>query len=243
MQPVQSRSYASTLAHSPIAAIAATCVAASFFAIARACGKIAPKTFYASLGGSALLSLGIVCVMWKRLKFEITLEWTKLNSKDWYNEIPLPGNHDEDVKLYLGALPIEGKPQTEISTNYISLIEQDELMPTPFSHPITIKKNFRRIIETPDFEPVSTDNLREAIDAIRYCLTKMQVPTYVHCKAGRGRSAMAVIGYFMKHHGMSYDDAFSYVNKHRPQINMNTAQEARMREFGDILKKGTQASC
>ncbi|MCB1108983.1 MAG: hypothetical protein KDK44_04935, partial [Chlamydiia bacterium] len=124
MQPVQSRSYASTLAHSPIAAIAATCVAASFFAVARACGKISPKTFYASLCVGALLNLGIACVMWKRLKFEITLEWTKLSSGNTYDAIPFSLSNPET--LFLGRLPLLGDELPSYA-EYISLVERSEL--------------------------------------------------------------------------------------------------------------------
>lgn len=233
MQSVQSRSYLSTLAHSPSVYITTSVVAAGFFAAARYFGKITPKTFYASLGIAGLVGTGVTIMCWNRLKFEITLEWTKWTSNDWYNEIPLPDNKNEDVKLYLGALPIQGKPQPEAST-FISLVEKSELNPTPLSTP---KQDLKRIlIETPDFEPVSIENMLKAIFRINYSLITTKKPAYVHCKAGRGRSAMAVIGYLMMHHSMSYNEAYDHVKKHRPQINMNAAQQAQMKAFEVTLK-------
>ena len=45
--------------------------------------------------------------------------------------------------------------------------------------------------------------------------------TYVHCKAGRGRSTTLVLCYLIKQAGMTPEEAFAYVRSRRPQVLSN----------------------
>ena len=60
---------------------------------------------------------------------------------------------------------------------------------------------------------------------------------YVHCKAGRGRSASLVVAYLMLEHDWSLAKAFSVVRKSRPCIHFNRNQRAAVQRFVDAEKK------
>ncbi|KAI3713293.1 hypothetical protein L1987_71867 [Smallanthus sonchifolius] len=60
----------------------------------------------------------------------------------------------------------------------------------------------------------SIDDICEAVNFI-HGKTLLKQATYVHCKAGRGRSTTIVICYLIQHRHMSPDDAYAYrQNKH-----------------------------
>ena len=44
--------------------------------------------------------------------------------------------------------------------------------------------------------------------------------TYVHCKAGRGRSTTVVLCYLVKYKGMTPGEALAMVRSKRPQIHL-----------------------
>ncbi|KAL9268721.1 Phosphatidylglycerophosphate phosphatase PTPMT1-like protein [Drosera capensis] len=48
--------------------------------------------------------------------------------------------------------------------------------------------------------------------------------TYVHCKAGRGRSTTVVLCYLVQHKGMTPDVAYSYVKSIRPRVLLASSQ-------------------
>mmetsp|Transcript_32759 Transcript_32759/g.58692 ORF Transcript_32759/g.58692 Transcript_32759/m.58692 type:complete len:236 (-) Transcript_32759:1421-2128(-) len=48
--------------------------------------------------------------------------------------------------------------------------------------------------------------------------------TYVHCKAGRGRSATVVVCYMVRHKGMTPEEAVEFVREKRPQISLASGQ-------------------
>lgn len=98
--------------------------------------------------------------------------------------------------LYLGVMPREsfGEQFSRLSLNegqftVVSLLED-------FEHAITIPFGEVIRVPSPDFEPVEIKNIQQAVEAISQSLDKENV--YVHCKSGKGRSAVAVLGYVMK---------------------------------------------
>jgi protein-tyrosine phosphatase len=44
---------------------------------------------------------------------------------------------------------------------------------------------------------------------------------FVHCKAGKSRSATVVIAYLVLHESMSLSEAYNYVRRIRPEVNPN----------------------
>eukprot|EP00873_Tetraselmis_striata_P036629 jgi/Tetstr1/456893/TSEL_043563.t1 len=55
--------------------------------------------------------------------------------------------------------------------------------------------------------------------------------TYVHCKAGRGRSATVVVCYLVRHGGMAPEEAVEFVREKRPQISLATGQWTAVQNY------------
>ena len=58
----------------------------------------------------------------------------------------------------------------------------------------------------------------------------------VYCRAGQSRSATLCIAYFMKYHGMSYEQAFQFVKYRRPIIHPNLGFVHQLRDYEKKLK-------
>ncbi|KAK4493578.1 hypothetical protein RD792_018072 [Penstemon davidsonii] len=63
--------------------------------------------------------------------------------------------------------------------------------------------------------------------------------TYVHCKAGRGRSTTIVICYLVKYKQMMPDAAYDYVKSIRPRVLLASAQWKAVQEFYHLKVKGS----
>jgi atypical dual specificity phosphatase len=163
----------------------------------------------------------------KELAFEISLLYTIWGSKAWWT--PVTKN------IVLGALPFEHQ-QAKIKalgvTHIVTALEHFELQnglakPAGKWNAIAIE---HKHVETPDFEGMAADKIHEAVEYMRAEIQKSpQAKIYVHCKAGRGRSATIVVAYLWKYgaDGRSFesvDAARDFVKKARPQINLNPQQ-------------------
>ena len=58
----------------------------------------------------------------------------------------------------------------------------------------------------------------------------------IYCRAGMSRSASLCIAYFMKHRGMSLDEAYEYVRARRPIIHPNVGFLRQLREYERKLR-------
>lgn len=190
--------------------------------------SLAAKVLVVLTAGYALVQ-SIFCR--KYLIYEISMIWTmasnKWNGHKWVSWIINEG----DNCLYLGALPLIGQNLC-MAHKYISIIEPWEREQiTLVSRPNSFGNE---LIEASDYGPLTIEQLDKAADQINDALKTGSV--YVHCKAGRGRSAMAVIAYLIKHRDMLYIDAHAHLKTHRPQVNMNASQADRMQEYAEHLK-------
>ncbi len=91
---------------------------------------------------------------------------------------------------------------------------------------------------TVDFTPPQLENVQAAVDFIKR-KTAAGETVYVHCKAGRARSATVVICYLMQKYGWSAAEAQHWVQQRRPQILKSIAQRQVVRDFAaGTLPKG-----
>ena len=60
---------------------------------------------------------------------------------------------------------------------------------------------------------------------------------YVHCKAGRGRSAQSVIAYLVQFHGMTVNEAFLYVQSQRKQVSLGQARLGTLEKIAAKYQK------
>ena len=169
----------------------------------------------------------------KKLTYEASLAYTKFNGNSWWSKI-------EPYNLYLGALPLNNLWHSEgISklgvTHVLSMVEDFEMDEGWFNVPVKgqdwekhgiVNKQIKAV----DFLPLKQEEIEEGVKYLHSHLEKGKI-VYVHCKAGRGRSASIVIAYLMKYHGFSFDQAFAFVKKQRPQINLNSGQRRAVHQY------------
>jgi len=206
-----------------------------------------------TLGSLGWLSLSDQTSYWAyRISKRTVIDGTDHpGTKDrYFNDIDFPGRQEGEGRIILGAIPVVSK--VDPAKNYakqmldlvtqpdqlsvLSLVEPFELQvdgwtDTPISKLFWAGRGVNQLhILTPDFSPVSVENLDVAADYIRDQIAAGRT-VYVHCKAGRGRSAMAVIAYLHKYRGMEMDAAMAYVKGIRRRVNMNLDQKAGLMAF------------
>ncbi|KAI3444774.1 hypothetical protein Pfo_001439 [Paulownia fortunei] len=67
--------------------------------------------------------------------------------------------------------------------------------------------------------------------------------TYVHCKAGRGRSTTIVLCYLVKHKQMTPEEAYKYVRSIRPRVLLASSQWQAVQDYYHGLKKPDAEIC
>lgn len=168
-------------------------------------------------------------------RYEATLLYTRYWQRDsWWSAIP-------GTKLILGALPLENLGHREALLRnasvraVLSVVEDFETERGLFNEPVSRDAWHRAGVEVlavrcEDFRPVPAAQLERAVAFLRELCTRYAA-VYVHCKAGRGRSAAVVLAYMMRVQGKSFAEAYALVKSARPAINLNNAQRATLREF------------
>lgn len=143
------------------------------------------------------------------------------------NEIPVGHKN----KLFLGSLPMKRDARELLKhgvKTVLSTIEGFEFSESVAGSPLTCT-DLREInitqqhLPTTDFDPLSHEELWVAADTIQAGLEKGNV--YVHCKAGRGRSAMAIAAYLILHEKKSATEAIEHLKQYRPVMTLKKEKE------------------
>jgi atypical dual specificity phosphatase len=196
-----------------------------------------------------ILVLGTIALLpfakegFKKLLFEISLIWTRITAgKDnWMHRI-----HEG---LYLGGIPLNDYGHVQVFkamniSKIVSLVEAFEQNSktfggTPVSHKQWEEAGIEQILlETPDFSAPSKECLKAAVKEIREARASGK-NVYVHCKAGRGRSATAFICYLLEYVlprsgpiGMDeVEVAIRYVQNIRSQIHLGASQKQAVIDY------------
>lgn len=85
-------------------------------------------------------------------------------------------------------------------------------------------------LPTVDYHCPSIQSLESGVQFIRDRAAAGQ-KTYVHCKAGQGRSAALAICYLMAAYGLTPGDAYMRLKSVRPHINRRLDRKEPIREF------------
>nr|CAG4651432.1 EOG090X0GSS [Simocephalus serrulatus]SVE94583.1 EOG090X0GSS [Simocephalus serrulatus] len=147
------------------------------------------------------------------LAYNVLME--KVSSRQWYNYV------DNDV--ILGALPLRYKIQQLVDQKKINAIvslNEDYEVRYLTNQPEEWEKlgveNIRfSVVDM--FEAPPQSMLTEGVEFINRNIAKGGV-VYVHCKAGRSRSATLVCCYLMKKHSWTPEEAIAYLRTVRPHI-------------------------
>ena len=96
--------------------------------------------------------------------------------------------------------------------------------------------NFLQLATTDIFEAPSVTKLQKGVDFINDIVEKdHEASIYVHCKAGRTRSATLVGCYLMAKNGMTPEEAVEVMRNKRPHILLHSKQWQALREFHQKL--------
>ncbi len=135
-------------------------------------------------------------------------------------------------KLVLGALPVKShmsnwddlenlkKDKIGAVLSTVEMFENNTSSGVT-SNPITptewIEVGIKQLqLPTPDFKTIPFDLINLGVEYINWNM-KNERSVYVHCKAGRGRSALIVMCYLIKYEKMSAVQAFALVKENRKQ--------------------------
>ncbi|XP_046647968.1 phosphatidylglycerophosphatase and protein-tyrosine phosphatase 1-like isoform X2 [Daphnia pulicaria] len=147
------------------------------------------------------------------LAYNVMME--KISSRQWYNHV--------DNHVILGALPLRYKTRELVEqekVNAIVSLNEDYEVRYLTNQPEEWKKlgveNIRfSVVDM--FEAPPQKMLLEGVEFMNNTVSKGGV-VYVHCKAGRSRSAALVACYLMKKHGWTPVQAILHLKSVRPHI-------------------------
>lgn len=146
------------------------------------------------------------------------------NSHPWWHEVA--------PKLHLGAIPLKNFRHDEKIANrlgakaVLSLLEDFEFKTKGIKSKPVNNYDWRRlgvthlIIPSVDFKPLPLETLEQGVAFLEENIEN-GVSCYVHCKAGKGRSAAMVVAYLLKKGVVnSVDEGVDYLKKKRPFISI-----------------------
>lgn len=170
-----------------------------------------------------------------RVLFYPTLLYTVFRGKvpgrahrDWYHRI--------DRTVLLGALPLRNMTRRLVQDeNVRGVITMNEEYETRFL--CNSSKEWRKVgveqlrLSTVDMTGIPTlANLRKGVQfAVKYQSLGQSV--YVHCKAGRSRSATMVAAYLIQVYNWSPEEAVRALTKIRSHIHIRPGQLEILKEF------------
>lgn len=186
--------------------------------------------------------------MFARVTFYPTLLYNvfmeKVTSRNWYDRI--------DETVILGALPFRNMTKQLVEEeNVLGVVSMNEdyelaLLSNREKEWNAHNVKFLQLSTTDIFESPCQDKLQAGVNFINsFCDAPLKKlgsseavdricnsgSVYVHCKAGRTRSAVLVGCYLMTKNQWTPEEAVSYMKKKRPHILLHVAQWYALREF------------
>ena len=85
-------------------------------------------------------------------------------------------------------------------------------------------------LPTIDFNPPTFEDVTRGVDFIKKHAS-LGGKVYVHCKAGRARSATVVICWLVRHRSMALTEAQSHLLLKRPHVNARLSERVVVRQY------------
>ncbi|KAH9618494.1 hypothetical protein KSS87_004554 [Heliosperma pusillum] len=137
-----------------------------------------------------------------------------------------------DQFVLLGAVPFPGDVLLlkELGVHGVVTLNEpyETLVPTSLYNAHGIDN---LVLPTRDYHfAPSMNDICQAVDFIHSNASRGWM-TYVHCKAGRGRSTTIVLCYLVQHKQMTPEDAYSYVRSIRPRVLLASPQWQAVKDY------------
>ena len=120
-----------------------------------------------------------------------------------------------DDSVMMGALPAQHHVSDLVAAGISAVVNTCEEYPGPVEQ-YKMAGIEQLHLPTVDFTPPSIENVRAGVDFIQRQIASGG-KVYVHCKAGRGRSATIVICYLIRK-GLAPQEAQELLRKKRPHV-------------------------
>ncbi|KAK1931009.1 Phosphatidylglycerophosphatase and protein-tyrosine phosphatase 1 [Phytophthora citrophthora] len=157
-----------------------------------------------------------------------------------------------EPKLILGALPLQDKNhldqlvQTEGVKAIVTMNQPVELLPNFLSTPVSPAEwEGVQVVQcfgsTGDFSPPTLVTIERCVEFIHEQVDVQQHTTYVHCKAGRGRSTVVVVAFLIQYRSLTLDEAFQFVKTKRPHVSLHPKQRQILHEFSEKYSSSSPA--
>ncbi|KAE9116525.1 hypothetical protein PF010_g8928 [Phytophthora fragariae] len=149
-----------------------------------------------------------------------------------------------ESKLILGALPLQNENhldqlvQDEGVRAIVTMNQSVELLPNLLATPVSPEEWESAQVgqcfgSTGDFSPPTLETIQRCVDFVHEQVDVRQNSTYVHCKAGRGRSTVVVVAFLIQYRSMTLEAAFDLVKTKRPHVSLHPKQRRILHEFSE----------
>jgi len=164
--------------------------------------------------------------LYARLAFYPTLFWNVLlgrwlKVRNWWDPV--------DPLVLLGGYPFAGDAQRLYDAGVRAVVNTCEEYCGPVAQ-------YQRLgidqfhMPTTDFTHPSLDDVTAAVEFIQDHVKRGQ-RVYIHCKAGRARSATVAMCWLIRHRGMSAKDAQAQLLAARPHVHPHVDQRPVVQQF------------
>lgn len=160
-----------------------------------------------------------------RVLFIPSLCWNvlleRLGARHWWDRV--------DDRLLVGAFPFASHVPRLASEGVRAVVNTCEEYAGPAA--AYARANIVQLrIPTIDFQPPTIEDIQHAVAFIDQHVENGH-SVYVHCKAGRGRSATVALCWLMQRHGWTPEEAQRHLQDKRPHVSRRLFERKVVREF------------
>ena len=195
------------------------------------------ETFHPSPCFRCLITFALLARLYARTVFWPTLGWNfllgrVLNVRNWWDRV--------DSHVIVGAYPFARDVASLRGEGVRAVVNTCEEYAGP-EHEYAQHGIEQLHIPTTDFTHPRLADVESAVEFIQKY--KLQNDTvYIHCKAGRARSATIAMCWLIKYRGMSAEKAQVHLLESRPHVNRKLISRPVVREFQAALQTAENES-
>lgn len=151
----------------------------------------------------------------------------RVAGRHWFDRI--------DETVILGALPLRSVTDEILKLNVSGIVSMTESHET--RRWVTTEKEWAErgitqlVLSTPDL--IAAPSQSKLVTGVQFLLNHVErrQQVYVHCKAGRTRSATLVACYLMQRHGWSPEESVEFIRARRPHIKIRMKQWTALKTY------------